>query len=235
MMSWQIIVIAVVGGYLFGSIPFTRIVGRFYPAMKVPESIEVPVPGTEETYRVTSRGAAAASMTLGARAGCTIGLLDMVKVALPALVLRLLFDEPLYYIVAAIAGMIGHDWPVFNRFKGGRGISSVYGGLFVIDWIGAFAVSGSGLVIGFLVFRDFIIAYMAGLWLLIPWMWFMYHDWLYLGFALAVNALFIIAMIPDLKQYLAIKKMGKAGMEDVMQTVPMGRGMLKIMRKLRLK
>ncbi len=36
-----------------------------------------------------------------------------------------------------MAGMIGHDWPVFNGFKGGRGVSSVYGALLVIDWIGA--------------------------------------------------------------------------------------------------
>jgi glycerol-3-phosphate acyltransferase PlsY len=235
MMRWDVLAIAVIGGYIFGSIPSSRFISRFYPAGQVPDAIEVPVPGTGKTYRVTSTGAAAASMTLGARAGCSIGILDMLKVALPTLFVRIFLDEPVYYIVTAAAGMIGHDWPVFNRFKGGRGISSVYGALFVIDWIGAFSVAVGGLVIGLFIFRDFIVAYMAGLWLLIPWMWFTYHDWLYLGFALVVNGLFILAMIPDLRQYFEIKKMGKVNMDTVMHTTPMGRGMLKIMEKLKLK
>ena len=234
-MRWEVVVIAFIGGYIFGAMPVSRIVSRFYPVSKAPENIEVPVPGTEKTYRVTSTGAAAASMTLGARAGCTIGFLDMVKVALPTLIVRILFNEPIYFIITAVAGMIGHDWPVFNKFKGGRGISSVYGALFVIDWIGAFAVAAGGLIIGLFIFRDFIVAYMAGLWLLVPWMWFKYHDWLYLGFALAGNFLFIIAMLPDLRQYLEIKKTGNAKMDAVMHTVPMGRGMMKIMKKLKLK
>lgn len=233
-MRWELLLIAIISGYVFGSIPVSRLISRFFSGSKKIEDIQVPVPGTDEVYRVSSRGAAAASMNLGARAGCTIGLLDMLKVALPTLIFRLVFNDPDYFLAAAISGMIGHNWPIFNHFKGGRGVSSVYGALFVIDWIGAFSVATAGLIVGLLIFRDFIIAYIAGIFFIIPWMWFRFHDWRYVVFAVLLNILFIVAMIPDLKQYLYFKRKGAADMEIVMSTTPMGRGMQKIMDKLRL-
>jgi len=222
-------------GYLCGAAPFTKIISRLFYHNSVPDELEVEVPGSNVYYNVTSAGAAAASMTLGARAGCMIGILDMLKIAVPTLGFKLAFDQPEYYMIAAGSGMIGHNWPVFNRFRGGRGISSVYGAMFVIDWIGAFAIAGGGLLIGLAVFRDFIIAYLAGLWLLIPWMWFRFHDWTHLGFAIGVNLIFIIAMLPDLRQYLRFKREGKADIDIVMNKTPMGRGMLKIMHWLKIK
>ena len=233
-MRWEILVISIVSGYVLGSVPVSRLISRFFSGGKNIEDIQVPVPGTEEVYRVSSRGAAAASMTLGARAGCTIGILDMLKVAIPTLLFRLLFHDPNYFLAAAISGMIGHDWPLFNRFKGGRGVSSVYGALFVIDWIGAFSVAAAGLLVGLLILRDFIFAYMAGIFFIIPWMWFRFHDWRYLVFAVVLNILFIVAMIPDLKQYLRLKRLGKVDMAMVNSTTPMGRGMQKMMEKLGL-
>jgi acyl-phosphate glycerol 3-phosphate acyltransferase len=233
-MRWEILAIALASGYIVGSIPFSILINRLFAGGKKMEDIQVPVPGTTEVYRVSSKGAAAASMTLGARAGCAIGILDMMKVALPTLVFRLIFQDPSYFLTAAIAGMIGHDWPLFNRFRGGRGVSSVYGALFVIDWIGAFSVAAAGLFVGFLVLRDFVFAYMAGIFFIIPWMWFRFHDWRYLVFAILVNIIFMTAMIPDLKQYLRLKKIGKIDMAMVNSTTPMGRGMQKIMDKLGL-
>jgi acyl phosphate:glycerol-3-phosphate acyltransferase len=233
-MRWEILIIALVSGYVFGSIPVSRLISRLFSGGENIEDIQVPIPETDEVYRVSSKGAAAASMNLGARAGCTIGILDMLKVALPTLLFRLVFHEPDYFLTAAIAGMIGHDWPLFNRFKGGRGVSSVYGALFIIDWIGAFSVAAAGLLVGILILRDFIFAYMAGIFFIIPWMWFRFHDWRYLVFAVLLNILFIVAMIPDLKQYLRFKRMGKVDMEMVNSTTPMGRGMQKIMDKLGL-
>ncbi len=233
-MRWEILAIALVSGYIVGSIPFSILINRLFAGGNKMEDIQVPVPGTTEVYRVSSKGAAAASMTLGARAGCAIGILDMMKVALPTLVFRLIFQDPSYFLAAAIAGMIGHDWPLFNRFKGGRGVSSVYGALFVIDWIGAFSVAAAGLLVGFLVLRDFIFAYMAGIFFIIPWMWFRFHDWRYLVFAILVNIIFVTAMIPDLRQYLRLKRLGKIDMTMVNSTTPMGRGMQKIMDKLGL-
>jgi hypothetical protein len=106
--------------------------------------------------------------------------------------------------------------------------------LLAIDWLGAIVSAFAGLLVGLLVFRDFILAYISGLWFAIPWLWFRTHDPAHLAYALVINVLFVVAMIPDLKQYLKFKKQGNVDMSVVMETTPMGRGMLKIMRKLRL-
>jgi len=234
-MSPLLVLAAIAFGYLFGSIPFSKLVGKLSAGQSEVADIDVAVPCHDETYKVTAKGAAAVSMSLGARAGCLQGFLDMAKVAIPTLVFKLLYPQDPYLLIAAAAGMVGHIWPVFNRFKGGRGISSVYGALFVIDWIGAFAVATGGLLIGLFIARDFIIAYLSGLWLLIFWAWFLTHDFAYLGYALFVNVIFVIAMIPDLRQYIKFRKDRQVDLSLVMSMTPMGRGMQRIMQFGRLR
>ncbi len=215
-----------IAGYLFGSISFSRIVSRLVAPQADVAHTEVPVPGTGMTYKVTAFGATAVSMQLGPRVGCAIGLLDMLKVALPTLAFKLLYPSEPYELI--VAGMAGHNWPLFHRFKGGRGISAYYGGLFVIDWLGAIVTSTAGLLLGMVVVRDYFVAYIAGLWLLIPWMWFRTHRLEYVAYAIVVKVLYIVAMIPDLRQYLRIRRTTDVDPKMVMETNPMGRGMLKI-------
>jgi len=227
-MNALIALCAIITGYLAGSLSFSRIVSRIVAPQADVAHTEVPVPGSEMTYKVTAFGATAISMQLGPRVGCAIGLLDMLKVALPTLAFKLLYPSQPYELIVAVAGMAGHNWPIFYRFKGGRGISAYYGGLFGIDWLGALVTSTVGLLIGMLVIRDFIVAYLAGLWLLIPWIWFRTHRLEYLAYAVVVNVLYLVAMIPDLRQYLKIRREVAVDPQMVMATNPMGRGMLKI-------
>lgn len=234
-MDPNIAIIALVIGYLFGSISFTRLISRMVAGDADLESIELPVKGTDETYKVTSMGATTASMKLGSKVGCAIGLLDILKVTIPSLAFRFMFPGEPYVLIAATAGMIGHNWPVFYRFKGGRGISAFYGGFMAIDFIGAIICAIGGLLLGLFVFKDFVLAYMAGVVLAIPWMWFTTHDTAYLLYAVVSALIFTLAMIPDLRQYLKIRKEGKVEMRDVMESTPMGRGMLKMMERFTLK
>jgi glycerol-3-phosphate acyltransferase PlsY len=224
---------AATAGYLLGSISFSRIVSRLVNPRADIAHTEVPVPGTDMTYKVTAFGATAISMQLGPRVGCAIGWLDMLKVALPTLAFKLLYPSEPYELIVAVAGMVGHNWPLFHRFKGGRGISAHYGGLFVIDWLGAIVTSTAGLLVGIVVVRDYFVAYTAGLWLLVPWMWFRTHRLEYVAYAVLVNVLYIVAMIPDLKQYLEIRREVAVDPKMVMETNPMGRGMIKMSEWLR--
>ena len=222
-------------GYLLGSLSFARIVTRLVSPQTDIQTIEIPLaPGSDQKYRFESMGATTASMALGGRVGCVIGLLDMLKVTLPVLAFRLLYPAQPYFLVAATAGMVGHNWPVFYRFKGGRGISAAYGGLLAIDPIGAVVAAFGGLALGLLVVRDFVVAYLAGLWLLIPWMAIVRQDLAYVLYAAALNALFMLSMIPDLKVYMKSRRMGVTDTQYVMQITPMGRGMLKIAERLKI-
>jgi glycerol-3-phosphate acyltransferase PlsY len=157
----------------------------------------------------------------------------MLKVAIPTLVFRRMYPDTPYFLICATTGMIGHVWPVYHGFKGGRGLSAMYGGMFAIDWIGVFATSIGGMLFGLLVLRDMLAAYMGGLWLLIPWLWFRTHDVNYLLYGIAVNLIFLIAEIPEVRQYLNYKRAGKvADLSKVMQLTGMGRGIYKMGKRL---
>lgn len=230
------LIISACVAYLLGSLSFARIVARFAdPKVKL-DQVDMPIPGVEEPYRLKTIGGNTASMKLGPRLGCTIGILDILKVFLPTLVIRLLYPDQYYFLIAAIAGFIGHCWPIYYRFKGGGGISAFYGGLFAIDPIGALAVSIGSLLIGMLLLKELLFAYTGGVLLAIPWLWFTTHNPYYLAYALVVNVLFILAMIPELKQFVEMRrKYGKADMKASMDTFPMGKSMLKMMNKLNRK
>lgn len=227
-MDWQLHLIAFTLSYLIGSVTFTRVVPKILRPNEQFVSPEVSVEGTDLTYKVGSYGAAAASMQFGPRIGLLISLGDIMKVTIPVLVFRWMYPQQIYLLSAAIGGMVGHIWPVFFRFKGGRGISAYYGGLFAIDPIGAVITMMGGMFLGFAIIKDFFAAYLAGLWLLLPWIWFTTYRWEYVLYAVIVNLLVILAMIPDLQQYLKIKKEVHVDSKMVLETTPMGRGMIKM-------
>ena len=227
-MSLLIAVCAALAGYLLGSLSFSRIVSRLVaPDMDITNT-QVTMEDTGVTAKVLPMSSTTVSMHLGGKVGCAIGWLDILKVALPTLAFKLLYPAHPYELVVAVAGMIGHNWPLYYKFKGGRGISAYYGGLIVIDWLGALFVSILGMVLGIVVIRDVSVAFFAGLWLVIPWLWFRTHRWEYLAYAIAVNVVFVVAMIPDLRQHIELRKQGGIDNKMMMQAMPMGRGMLRM-------
>jgi glycerol-3-phosphate acyltransferase PlsY len=150
-------------------------------------------------------------------------------VALPTLVFRLVYPEQPYFLIAAAAGMVGHNWPIYYRFKGGGGMSSIYGGLLVVDWLGAIVCSTAGMIFGFFVVRDILVAYLAGAWFVIPWLWLRTHDPAYVIYAVAINILFILAMLPSIRHQMKSRREGKTDMTAGLESFPMGQGMLKMM------
>jgi hypothetical protein len=157
----------------------------------------------------------------------------MLKIAIPTLVLRYAWTDTPYFLITAATGMVGHIWPLYHGFKGGRGLAAAYGGMFAIDWIGVFATSIGGMLLGLVILRDMLAAYMGGLWLIIPWLWFRTHDVNYLLYGIAVNLIALLAQIPELRQYLKFKREGKAAdLSKLMQLTGMGRGIYKMARRL---
>lgn len=221
------------GGYLLGSISFTRIVSRMVARDVDVENIEIPMAGSDKKYHFSSMGATTASVALGPRVGCAISILDMLKAAIPTLVLRLLYPGDYYCLMTSAAVLAGHNWPVFYRFKGGRGASPIYGSMLVLDWLGAFAVALGGMALGFIILRDFAMAYVAGIWLIAPWFWFRTHDWVYVAYALVMNAFFMISMLPDFRAIAESRKLGPVDTRAMMEATPMGKGMLKMSDWLR--
>jgi acyl phosphate:glycerol-3-phosphate acyltransferase len=233
-MNLAITVSSVVASYLIGSISFARLVTKWWsPGWDVTE-FEIALEGKQESYKAISMGGNSVSSRLGPKAGLTVGLLDILKVMLPTLLFKLIFpQQPEYGLLAALGGMAGHIWPVYYRFHGGSGFSAILGGLLVIDWVAAFVSPIAGLFLGMVILRNMIAANLSWIWLLIPWFWWRTSgDPAHILYALAVNILFILAMIPEVKMAMKYKKEGKYleyGLGSL-QSHPMGRGMLKMAR-----
>lgn len=205
-MDWRIAIVAAVVGYLFGSISFARIVaGRVDPSANITR-IEVPLAGGE-VFVSDSVSATAVRMTLGRRYGCLTALLDMAKVAIPTLLFRLWAPDDPYFLIVAAAGLVGHDLPLFHGFVGGRGESPIYGGLLVIDPLAVVGTTLLGIVLGFVVGNILVLRW-AGMILLIPWLWIATGDPWFLAYIVFVDAVYLIAMRPELGQYGAMRSEG---------------------------
>jgi glycerol-3-phosphate acyltransferase PlsY len=228
-------VVAVVVGYLFGSISFARIIGRLVaPELGISDGVEWELKGSEEPLQLDAIGGTAVASKLGDNYGCLTAVLDMLKVAAPTLALRLAYPEAPYFLIAATMGVVGHNWPLYHRFRGGRGLSAIYGGFFVIDPIGTVVTSFVALALG-MVLKNVLVAYSAGTWLMIPWLWFRTGDPSYLVYVLAVNIIYMVAMIPDIRRIRDRKRRGvSVGFDAALEVTPMGRGMKKLAARLGL-
>lgn len=218
--------------YLFGSISFARLVSRLLDPSVELEDIHLPAADGSQGQRLKNVGATTASVRYGPKVGCTIGLLDILKGSIPVLILRLLYPDQYYYLIAAVFVVVGHNWPIYYRFKGGGGISPTYGGFFVVDFLGTVVSAFAGLIFGFFIVRDIMIAYMSGLWFFLLWLIIFKADWVYVLYGIVMNIIFMLATLPEARDYFRKKRAGELDMTAGMESFPMGRGMLKIMKRL---
>lgn len=212
MEPWVALLAAAVG-YLIGSFSFSRLVVRLAGPDTGVSRIEHPIPGTDEFFESDAISATAVRFQLGARYGCLIAILDALKAAAPALAFKVWQPHADHYLIAATTAIVGHNYPIYYRFKGGRGLATVYGGFFVLDWIGVLVTSTVGMVFGILTGRVLLIRW-AGLLLMIPWIWFRTHDGAQLLYVLLANALFWKAMLPELRQYFRLRREDKLPSEQ---------------------
>jgi len=119
----------VIVGYLLGSIPFGLLVGR--------RSAKVDV----RDYGSGKTGATNVLRTAGRKAAFLVVILDVLKgvlaVVFAGLIIRgdyLVVGEfglgmLVAQVLAALASVLGHNFPVFLKFRGGRGVATFFGGL----------------------------------------------------------------------------------------------------------
>src|SRR5579862_1631349 len=127
-------------GYLIGSVPFGLIVGRAAGGLDVRD------------FGSGNMGTANVLRTVGARAGAITFALDVAKGAAAVLVARRLGADPTAQAAAGLAACIGHSWPVFARFRGGKAVATAAGALIVVS-PQAFAFAAAGGVGGLVLTR----------------------------------------------------------------------------------
>ena len=129
---------ALLVGYLFGSIPSGVIIGKVF-FHKDPRN-----------YYSHNSGGTNSGRVFGKKIGVLVIILDMIKTALPIYSLWAIYTftpisnylqwsngyqaAPLYYWFAGLAAAIGHCWPIYISFKGGKAVSCYMGTNILTSW-----------------------------------------------------------------------------------------------------
>ena len=86
--------------------------------------------------------------TTGLKTGIIVLGLDTFKGVIPVFVSRQLYSDPYMETLAAIAVLVGHIWPVFLKFRGGKGVATGMGSFcFISPICGLIVVSVGCLVL----------------------------------------------------------------------------------------
>jgi glycerol-3-phosphate acyltransferase PlsY len=110
-MTWLIVTL----GYIVGSIPTAYIAGRLLKGRDIREMGD------------GNMGARNAYFELGHKTGVAIFFLDVTKGALPILIAQSVALSQVAIMLTGLATVIGHNWPIFIRFRGGRGEAATIG------------------------------------------------------------------------------------------------------------
>jgi len=147
------LLVLALAGYLFGSLSFAVIVSRVM-GLDDPRTYGSQNPGATNVLRSGNKKAALATLLLDALKGYFPVLL--VKWYGPAFGLD---DEAV--AVVAMAAFVGHLWPVFFRFQGGKGVATAAGILFAVEPVLGAMVMGTWLLVAFVTRYSSLAALMA--------------------------------------------------------------------------
>ena len=109
-----------ISGYLLGSVPWAFIIGRL-------NGIDIREHGSRNV------GATNVNRVLGKKWGVSCFLLDFLKGLLPILAVKSLSNVNILHqpefdiVIIASSAVAGHMWPLFLKFRGGKGISTIAG------------------------------------------------------------------------------------------------------------
>ncbi|CND01125.1 glycerol-3-phosphate 1-O-acyltransferase PlsY [Yersinia pseudotuberculosis] len=114
-----------------GMIIFAYLCGSISSAILVCRVARLPDP---RTHGSGNPGATNVLRIGGRTAAVAVLLFDILKGMLPVWIAYLLHIPPLYLGLTAIAACLGHIYPVFFHFKGGKGVATAFGAIAPIGW-----------------------------------------------------------------------------------------------------
>jgi acyl phosphate:glycerol-3-phosphate acyltransferase len=133
--------IAVVLGYLLGSIPSAYIIGRLMGKIDVRQEGDGQI------------SASAVHKRLGVVPFVLVVIMDVGEGVLAVLVARMLTESLLVVLIAGFTAVVGHNWSVFLKFKGGLGATTIYGVLVCLVWWQFLAVATAVFILFLLIIR----------------------------------------------------------------------------------
>lgn len=115
-------ILCILIGYILGNINMAYIIGRL-------KGFDIRTKGS------TNAGASNATITMGWSIGVLVGFFDILKAFTSVLICKTLFPElELAGIVAGVSCILGHIFPFYLKFRGGKGFASYLGMILALDW-----------------------------------------------------------------------------------------------------
>ncbi|MCX5751005.1 MAG: glycerol-3-phosphate 1-O-acyltransferase PlsY [Candidatus Saganbacteria bacterium] len=127
-------IFAILASYILGSIPFGFIAGKIF-------NLDIRQHGSGNI------GATNVLRTLGPVPGSIVFFLDFLKGCGAVYLGMTLTSDPLIIILCGVSALIGHSYPIFLNFKGGKGVATGFGVLFGIAPIPAIIAISFALLI----------------------------------------------------------------------------------------
>ncbi len=193
-------------GYLVGSISFARVLARLFLRGEHLQGTSLDIGGGEA---FTSSNVSATTLRMIApKLGPWAAILDIAKAAIPVLILRIWFPDDIYAVLWAGAVTVGHIFPVFHRFKGGRGTSVILGSVLVLDPFAFPVTLVIGYAIGLYLFKDVLLAHHAGWIVLLPFWFAATGQWDLAAYGLLANVARWSVSGPEVKEWWGFRKAG---------------------------
>jgi acyl phosphate:glycerol-3-phosphate acyltransferase len=179
---------AIVISYLLGSLPTSYLIGNLWG--KDPTKVGSGNVGAANTFRHISR-----------RAGLFSMILDMGKGFLAVCIAAAVSPEGILPLLAALTVVAGHNWMIFLRFKGGKGLAASAGALLALSPLGL-PVIILAIILVLLFIRDTNTAAAIGT-IALPFYLFFVYSWAGFLLGLLWALLILLKSRPDFAAYKA--------------------------------
>lgn len=149
-------------GYMFGNIQSAFIIGRIFGGIDIRE------------HGSHNAGASNVTTIMGIKYGVVVGLVDLLKGMFAVLTIKWIYPaNPDLHFLAGIMAVLGHIFPFFMKFRGGKGVAALVGVMFGLDWklgvLFALLVAVPSLITDYIVMGSFstflalpVVAYFSG-------------------------------------------------------------------------
>jgi glycerol-3-phosphate acyltransferase PlsY len=177
-------ILLLVGAYLLGSVPAAYLAARWSRGIDIRQ------------HGSTNVGASNVLATVSKRWTIPVVVFDLIKGMAVVYIAQLIGLEVYQQVIIGIAAIVGHNWPVFLRFSGGRGLLTTVGVIFMLaPWLALIVVA---FAYAWAIFKQLALGSLGALILLPILSWFLSEP---LGIerslplTMGFSAMFLIAVI----------------------------------------
>ena len=182
--------IALVVAYLLGSIPFAYIAGRLFKGIDIRQ-----VGGG-------NIGAVNTLREIGLMPGLLVLVADIAKGSLAVLIAFWLDLSLILVFVAGFAAVVGHNWPVFLKFEGGKGAATTLGVLFALVPL-EFAISLALILTLIVITSNVRLAVVVGLLVLPLIIWQINGSGMLIAYSIAMFLFLCVRSLPSTREAMA--------------------------------